>query len=90
VLDSAIRNAIDRATLQAAVEGVFSRFGKVERIQLLPDNQHHDQRVGCMVDMETAAQAMDAQGQLGVTVFGFKTLIFSLALPDGFRDRITL
>jgi hypothetical protein len=90
IIADAIAGARNVTTLRQAIEALFSHYGAVERIHLLPDHQDGPRSVGCMVDMATSAEAMAAQNQLGVTVFGFKTLIFSLQLPDEFDDRINL
>jgi len=74
--------AIDRGEdLQTAIAAICSRFGVVERVRKLAEAGGENGSIGFLVDMQTPAQAVAAQGQLGVGIFGFSTLIISVELP---------
>ncbi len=87
-LNEAISRAANLADLSETIGGFFERFGKVERVQLLPDHAGRNERVGCMVDMESPDEAHAAQSAAGVTVFGYRTLILFVALPEHLREAM--
>ncbi len=82
----ALAGVCDGRGLQRAIADLFAAFGVVERVQILAGQPEDGRILACMVDMASPAEAMSAHSEFGVTVFGFRTLVFSVEVPEDFES----
>jgi RNA recognition motif-containing protein len=79
-------NAENKQRFVAEVAQILAPYGQVKRTQLLVEKDYPKTDVSCLVEMESAEQAVTAQNSLNLLLLGSRYLFFSVKISGDFIE----